>query len=949
MRHGRETRRILGPFAVAVCVVIVALITLPAAANGATAPAADVATPTNPWYGQRTADSLAQLTADASLLEPSVQKILDDLGTGLDAMTDLLPNEFFYTLSGCAFVEVVAEYSSDANINTIGWYEPGNTSVVHGILPGSAGPGDTTYLALEGADSIALRLYHPPYAYWYSEQKFNFDGKPHVKFYPTGDPRAFLMFWEDLPYLSDADFNDMVAILHLPAGIPTVVCTPPQTVTFCDTTALCIAFTATLEGADSVTVEILVDGQVETRVVASGVEDSVCIPVTQTDEYSIAIMPVDACGLGEVCASGFIVTVNEPPSITVRDTSLFLCDFEWVCVPYEISDPEGSDGLIVSVVSGSGSIDTVHNKIVVSGSAGTKINIVRVTDPCGAWAEDTLTVVVTRNQPPTIVVGDGAPAFQCDPGEFCIDYTVSDPDGLAGLTEEIISGPPGVSIDTAVNRICFLPDTSGTYTIVAQVTDTCGATGRDTSTVIVTANDPPTITLGNDTTINQCAAAPICVGYVVSDPDGLDGLTETHVAGPGVIDTAANTICFTPDVSGTYTIVAQVSDPCLETDVDTMLVHVNVNMPPSLTLDDDAAIFLCAPEVICVGYVVTDPDGTAGLAEVLVAGPAGATIDTVADQVCFTPTATGLYTIIATVTDSCDLTDVDTVQVDVTINSVPTISLNNGVPVFQCEPGALCIPYDVADADGLTGLTEMLLVGPGAIDTLTNEICFTPDTTGTYTFVAQVTDSCGAFDTDTIAVYAETNGPPTITFGDDEQINQCLPAAICIPYDLDDPNGLAGLTETLVAGPGTFDTVGNQICFVPDTSGSYTFIVSVSDPCGETDADTIVVSVTLNRPPTVAFGDEPVDVFLCSPEEICVTYEVDDPDGLAGLTEMLPVDAAPPGGGGGDLDAMALIVDGAYIDTVANRVCFLPDTSGIYCLAVEVRDTCGAKDADTIC
>ena len=285
------------------------------------------------WYSDRVADSLTRMAADAGSLEPSIQDVLDSLGTGLDAVADLLPIEYLHIDSGCGSIELIAEYSGLADENSIGWYHPGQTSTYTEILPGLAPPPNQAGFTPTGADSIALALFHPLYQYWYSEQAFNFDGNPHVKFYPTNDPNVLLMFWEDLPWLSDADFNDLIAYLHLPVGTPELVCTPPSVYGFCDSTVLCVYFTATVPGADSVVVDIIVGAGMETRTVASGVEDSVCLTVTETGEYSVAFVLRNACDETVVCASGFLVTVNEPPVIEVHDSTLFLCEGEAACVP----------------------------------------------------------------------------------------------------------------------------------------------------------------------------------------------------------------------------------------------------------------------------------------------------------------------------------------------------------------------------------------------------------------------------------------------------------------------------------------------------------------------------------------------------------------------------------------------------------------------------------------
>lgn len=975
------------------------------------------------WYDQKLADSLGRMAAGLTAAEPTVQQILDSLGTGLDATADVLMFETFGLDPGCGWIELIAEYSGTMNTNAVCWYRVGNKDSSVIIVPGPASAGDTSTFDIGNVDSIGLCLFRAPYTYWYSQKIFNLDAKSHVKFYPTPDPNAFYMFWEDLPFLTDADFNDLVAIFRLPSGLPEVVCRPPAVTSLCDSGTVCFYFTATDPDGDSLLVDINGPGVSESRLAASGVEDSVCIPVAAGGgDFTYDIRTTDNCGAIDSCEVSFTMSVNSPPTVSGPDSSVFLCEPDSIRIPLTVADPDGSAGLFVHVSNGEGRVDQSTWELVVPGSAeGIVTSVVRVVDPCGLFDRDTIYTTVSLNSPPSVDLNNGAPVFQCEPGEICVSYTVSDPDSPQPVTEDLLSGFG--TIDTAANTVCFTPDTSGTYQIIVKVTDSCGAMDTDTVTVLAEANEPPSITLGNDTTINQCTAAMICLPYSVSDPNGLSGLVEAYISGPGAIDTAANQVCFTPSGDGVHTIIVEVLDPCGETDRDTIAVTVHVNTLPTLDLGPDFELTLCAPQTVCADYTITDPDGdnfdpmlcngpddayfdlpngricfpsdTAGVyclcgyvedtcgvrdydtiyitvryndppvvslgedravaqcapgeicieytvsdldgsaivGELLTLAPQGATIDTALDRVCFTPPTAGEYCIAVAATDSCGDTGEDTVCVTVNLNGPPTIDLGADQDIFVCGPQLICIPYGISDPDSGSGLSVVLVSGPGNVDSLNNRICFTPGAAGTSIIIAKVTDSCGAMDTDTVAVTVTFNSNPQIDLGADFTTFQCAPTPICIDYTVSDPDGPAKLTEQApILPPGAqLDTALNKVCFTPDTAGVYKILMTVSDSCGGAAADTIYITVQLNRPPTLAFGAD-ITRFQCSPTQICVNYTVSDPDGPAKLTEMLQFAPA-----------------GAVLDTVANSVCFTPTGSGQFCIGVKVTDSCGLTDADTIC
>ncbi|MEW5700870.1 MAG: T9SS type A sorting domain-containing protein [Candidatus Zixiibacteriota bacterium] len=631
---------------------------------------------------------------------------------------------------------------------------------------------------------------------------------------------------------------------------------------------------------------------------------------------------------------------NLPPTVDLgSDTSIFQCAFGPICIYYTVSDPNGLAGLIEQLIDGptGATIDTLANRICfVTPCPPYDTIIVRVTDTCGGVDYDTIQLHVTVNSPPTIAFGPDQNITQCTPGPICAPYTVADPDGYSHLIETLVSGPAGAALDTAANQVCFTPAGPGTYTIIAKVTDSCGAYDVDTIVYNVSLDSPPTIAFGPDQAVTQCALTQVCAPYTVADPDGFTGLVESLVSGPGgaTIDTALNQVCFTPSGSGIYTVIAKVADPCDAFDLDTIVYTITVNGPPTIAFGPDQSFTQCTPTQICAPYSVSDPNGLALLVESLVSAPAGAVIDTALDQVCFTPSSSGSYTIIAQVMDSCGAYDLDTIVYDVTVNAPPTITFGPDQYLTQCTPAQICAPYTVSDPNGLAWLVETLISGPSGavIDTATNQICFTPSGSGGYTIIAQVTDSCGAYDLDTIVYNVSVNAPPTIVFGPDQDLTQCVPAQICASYTVSDPNGPALLVETLVFGPtgATIDTALDQVCFTPAASGVFTIIAKVMDSCGAYDLDTTVYNVTVNAPPTIAFGDDQ-SLTQCTPEQICAPYTVSDPNGPAQLLETL---ISGP--------------SGAVIDTALNQVCFTPSGSGTFTITGRVTDSCGAYDLDTI-
>jgi len=670
------------------------------------------------------------------------------------------------------------------------------------------------------------------------------------------------------------------------------ICLPPQLTITCAAGSLdCTNLSSSCSVLDSADVYdwTVVGGTIDSGQGTNQVyytataSDSVIVSVSTCNQAS-------ECG-DSYCCSGDTAIVyiesNSPPTIALgADTSVLQCTPAEICVGYSVSDPDGASGLVETLVSGPGTIDTLNNQVCFTpGGAGSYEIVVRVTDPCGAWDEDTVNVTVTLNQPPTATCpGDTTAVFSCAPGEICIGpFSASDPeDGI--VASGIVANALGGSFDGTT--YCFTPADSGSYTIQYYVTDDCGL--ADTCSVTVTvqlANDPPVASCPADTSISLCAPEEICVGpFVCSDPDG-----NLEFCNAGLGTWSGTDVCFTPDTAGVYTIQLVAIDSCGLADTCQTQVTVSYNQPPTIAFGDDFTAFQCYPEAICLPYTVSDPDGLAGVVETLVSG--AGTIDTLNNQVCFTPTAAGNYTFIVRATDPCGASDEDTIVVTIVLNTLPWLTVPEPDSLFLCTTEELCYTIDFGDDDYPTyhsAPQATLLSGPGSLSGMT--ICFTPEdgVDSTYWFVIEVCDSCGtpggvagavpppSCVTDSFSVTVRFNKPPTPSCPGDQVVSLCDPEQICVgPFDCSDPDGNLESSSVNFGTPS-----GSDVCFTPDTAGVYAIVWTCTDSCGVSASCTTLVTVEF--PPDPSLNDSTLTVILCEPSRVC--FELPDPGGVAPYT-----------------------------------------------------------------
>lgn len=767
---------------------------------------------------------------------------------------------------------------------------------------------------------------------------------------------------------------------------PEITLGADTSVFICSSEEVCVPFsTSDADAGQSRTVALISGfGTLDTG------DSTVCFTPPSAGLYSIIVETEDSCGATDRDTVNVTVTMNSPPIANAgSDQSLSQCTPTQVCWAASCSDPNGNLSSC-QLIGPNGSYDGTNICFTPSAS-GSYDFILRATDACGLVDEDTVTLNITLDSAPSVAAQADTSLFLCTAQSVCLAYVPSDPDGLAGMTEVMVSGYG--TIDTAANQICFSPASSGAYEFIVEVTDACGATARDTVVANITFGSPASITCpSSDFDEFLCLADSIIQLLTISPP------SATVTVSYGQYDGGA--VRFLADTAGIYTIQVIAAEAC-GADTCELLFNVDLNNPPVANAGADQSVFQCTPAPICWAASCSDPDANLTNCE-LFSGP-GTYNGT---QICFTPSGAGSYEFVLKATDACGAVDYDTVNVDVTLNAAPTVAAQADTSVFLCTPQQVCVSYTPSDVDGLSGVTEAMVAGFGTIDTAANQICFTPTTSGVYSFTVEVTDSCGQTGQDDVQV--------TVTFGESASIT--CPVAdydlfLCGADSVVQTLAVAPLSATVTTSFGTYaagavrfqaDTAGiytirviateacgadtcdlvfnvelnsppvadagvdqslfqctptpicwaascsdpdgnltngelfsgpgsyngSQICFTPSGTGSYEFVLKATDACGAVAYDTVNVDVTVNSAPTVV-AQADTSLFLCAPQQVCVAYTPGDIDGLSGVTENM-------------------IAGYGAIDTANNQICFTPTVAGNYRFIVGVADDCGFTDRDTV-
>ncbi|MFH2049535.1 MAG: hypothetical protein ABIJ12_08815, partial [bacterium] len=496
---------------------------------------------------------------------------------------------------------------------------------------------------------------------------------------------------------------------------------------------------------------------------------------TGSEVVNITIKCEDA--LGGICESPFTVTfvMNSPPDPPVcpPDSLHFACDIaDPITIDgFSYTDPDNNiDSLII--VIGADTLDLVGSSITFNPVAGDNLLKFICIDSCGEKDSCETIITVTENSAPSVnfipsQATDTLDLFLCAGDFYEIFYEVTDVDGNI-KSETLSPGSPG-TINAALNRIRYIPVASGVYQEIIVVTDSCNVIAEDTLYVNVTINTAPAVSFGVDQSIDLCEPEQICVAYSVTNNDPLDIITEELSSGhpTAVIDTANNQICFTPDESGIYSIEVKVTDNCGLSDIDDIIITLNLNEPPVADSTNPDDIFICGDTSISYKFSAVDITFSVLKWNSLTSG----VVVSSEGEMLLTVDTSGTYIVTGEVADECDARDTVSHVFNIIRNSEPicfvrdtTINLANPLVYIR-------VPVGCSDVDLEAGLqSEPLIELYG--QTVEGDIV---SEGGNYFWEYYVldddslnvriicTDSCGAFCIDSFSVIINVNDPPTFT------------------------------------------------------------------------------------------------------------------------------------------------------------------------------------------
>jgi hypothetical protein len=400
------------------------------------------------------------------------------------------------------------------------------------------------------------------------------------------------------------------------------------------------------------------------------------------------------------------------------------------------------------------------------------------------------------------------------------DFTV-----CAGLSATLnASGAVSYAWNNGVTQgVPFYPNATQTYTVVG--TGANGCTNNDQ--LIVTVSTGPTVNLSAPQTV--CANAPATLSAAVQN--SLGGFwTTTNGTGTISPNVTNGSVTYTPSVNDpvvvnlTYVATNACGSASQNTSVTVLPIPV-VNAGPDFAVCQGSPATLTATGT---GFLTwTTPNVTNGIA--------------------FVPSATATYNVVATGFNNCTNND----QVTVTVLALPDV--NAGVDQTICSGESVTLNGQGAVSYQWTG-------------GVSNNVAFSPSTTGTYTVTGTAINGCE--DTDQVTVVVNATPVATISF-----VNDVTLAA--------SPAGMN--YQWINCASGTDVLNGSTANFTAIENGSYAVIVTSAQGCSDQSDCEIISAVGLDQFANIEMSVNPNptagELTINMPTELTAQAQVFDAQG----------------------------------------------------------------------
>ena len=579
------------------------------------------------------------------------------------------------------------------------------------------------------------------------------------------------------------------------------------------------------------------------------------------------------------------------------------------------------------------------------GSTGVYTITAQATDNTGNVTTSLpVTVTIGANAAPTVALSSPTSGLNLSLGNnVLIAAAANDSDGSVASVQFFANGISIGSVSTAPYSLSWKPASAGVFSLTAVATDNAGnSTTSAAASVTVTGASAPIVSISNPVTgATFGVGTSVPINAITTGGNGPISQVQFFVNGVSLaVDSAApyNTI-WSPNSAGTYSLVAVSTDNAGVSGTSTAVtVTILPNGAPSVTLVSPGTnLVVGLGTVVNLSATASDSDGTIANVRFLANGTLLATSATLPYRTNFTPTAAGVYTIVAQAIDNAgNIADSVAQTITVLGGNVQIVTLNNpSADTSITADSSLLLSAGAAISSGTIARVEFY-AGTTLLATKTTApytFVWRPAAIGSYAVRAVAFDGNGSGVSSSVSNV--TVGPPLRTPGT-YFVNLVNPANGSSVVAFRNITFIAGTNVPDSAEPqvdfyangGIFETVTAlpyQTTRNPTVPGSFEFYAVIRVGGAVYTSAPVTVTVLPNTPPVVALTSPSSGSTVNVGSIVTIKAAASDAEDL--------------------IDTVKFLVNGQVVSTSSAfpySASWTPTSEGIYTLTAIAKDSQGS-------
>ena len=422
---------------------------------------------------------------------------------------------------------------------------------------------------------------------------------------------------------------------------------------------------------------------------------------------------------------------------------------------------------------------------------------------------------------PTITVTNPANSTGTAGVAFSEQFTQAG--GVGTITWSVTGAlPTGITLNTSNGILSGTTNVAGTFPITVTATDQNGCAGTG-ATYNLTINCQ-TISVTNPGVNTGTVDAAFSQTFTVTGILGTVTWSETGPLPAGItLDSSTGVLSGTPTVNGVFPITVKATDTntCFGTSSYTLTINcqtITVTNPVNANGTVDAAF--------SEQFTQSGAHGTATFTTASTL-PAGLTLSSTG-LLSGTPTVTGVYPIVVTVTDSNGCTGTSATY-NLTI-FCQTINVTNPVNTSGTVSAPFSETFTQTGAHGTATFTTVSTLPPGITLAANGVLSGTPTLNGSFPITVTVTDANGCQGTG--AVYTLVIGCQTITVTNPVNTNGTVSVPFSETFTQSGAVGGATFTTASTLPTGLTLAPNGVLSGTPTQPGTFPIVVTVTDGNG---------------------------------------------------------------------------------------------------------------------